>query len=221
MDGFISYPRTDNTVYPASLPLLARDLNTVPIGTMGHEYLQTFQALGMRLRDFQRAAEIREAVRLYIVGKSGKDWIARGVKNMTGIPRPVPYELDLQIHPDFPAFSNRFGMSAVEFSGIWVKLGYASLFTAVLLAVGPSVLADSPAPLVSAVEASGWSGLAPAVRVGAAGGRRRHRRLHPGGPAMSRGSLACVGLGMMLGAHLSPRVRANSANAGWRWQGTG
>ncbi|MDB5858539.1 MAG: pncB [Ramlibacter sp.] len=36
--------------------LLARDLGTVPIGTMGHEYLQTFQALGFRLRDFQRAA---------------------------------------------------------------------------------------------------------------------------------------------------------------------
>lgn len=36
--------------------LMARDLGTVPIGTMGHEYLQTFQALGMRLRDFQRAA---------------------------------------------------------------------------------------------------------------------------------------------------------------------
>jgi nicotinate phosphoribosyltransferase len=36
--------------------LLARDLGIVPIGTMGHEYLQTFQALGVRLRDFQRAA---------------------------------------------------------------------------------------------------------------------------------------------------------------------
>jgi nicotinate phosphoribosyltransferase len=36
--------------------LLARDLATTPLGTMGHEYLQTFQALGMRLRDFQRAA---------------------------------------------------------------------------------------------------------------------------------------------------------------------
>jgi nicotinate phosphoribosyltransferase len=36
--------------------LLARDLATVPIGTMGHEYLQTFQGLGVRLRDFQRAA---------------------------------------------------------------------------------------------------------------------------------------------------------------------
>lgn len=28
----------------------------VPIGTMAHEYLQTYQALGVRLRDFQRAA---------------------------------------------------------------------------------------------------------------------------------------------------------------------
>jgi len=36
--------------------LLARDLGLVPIGTMAHEYLQTFQALGVRLRDFQAAA---------------------------------------------------------------------------------------------------------------------------------------------------------------------
>jgi len=36
--------------------LLARDLNIVPIGTMAHEYLQTYQALGVRLRDFQKAA---------------------------------------------------------------------------------------------------------------------------------------------------------------------
>lgn len=36
--------------------LLARELRLVPIGTMAHEYLQTYQALGVRLRDFQRAA---------------------------------------------------------------------------------------------------------------------------------------------------------------------
>jgi nicotinate phosphoribosyltransferase len=35
---------------------LARDHGLEPIGTMGHEYLQTFQATGVRLRDFQRAA---------------------------------------------------------------------------------------------------------------------------------------------------------------------
>jgi nicotinate phosphoribosyltransferase len=36
--------------------LLAKDLHLVPIGTMAHEYLQTYQALGVRLRDFQKAA---------------------------------------------------------------------------------------------------------------------------------------------------------------------
>ncbi|WPB59161.1 nicotinate phosphoribosyltransferase [Xylophilus sp. GOD-11R] len=36
--------------------LLAKELDIVPIGTMAHEYLQTYQALGVRLRDFQRAA---------------------------------------------------------------------------------------------------------------------------------------------------------------------
>ena len=36
--------------------LLAKDLDLVPIGTMAHEYLQTYQALGVRLRDFQKAA---------------------------------------------------------------------------------------------------------------------------------------------------------------------
>jgi nicotinate phosphoribosyltransferase len=40
----------------ASNVLYARDLGLVPIGTMAHEYLQTFQTLDVRLRDFQRAA---------------------------------------------------------------------------------------------------------------------------------------------------------------------
>ena len=36
--------------------LLAKELGLVPIGTMAHEYLQTFQATGVRLRDHQKAA---------------------------------------------------------------------------------------------------------------------------------------------------------------------
>lgn len=36
--------------------LLAKELNITPIGTMAHEFLQTFQALDVRLRDFQKAA---------------------------------------------------------------------------------------------------------------------------------------------------------------------
>jgi nicotinate phosphoribosyltransferase len=36
--------------------MLAMQLGLVPMGTMAHEYLQTYQTLGVRLRDFQRAA---------------------------------------------------------------------------------------------------------------------------------------------------------------------
>ena len=36
--------------------LLAKELGLVPIGTMAHEYLQTYQATGVRLRDHQKAA---------------------------------------------------------------------------------------------------------------------------------------------------------------------
>lgn len=35
---------------------LAKKLGTTPIGTMAHEYLQAYQAFGIRLRDFQKAA---------------------------------------------------------------------------------------------------------------------------------------------------------------------
>ena len=36
--------------------LLARDLDISPIGTMAHEYMQSYQSQGVRLRDFQKAA---------------------------------------------------------------------------------------------------------------------------------------------------------------------
>ena len=36
--------------------LLAKELNISPIGTMAHEYMQSFQSQGVRLRDFQKAA---------------------------------------------------------------------------------------------------------------------------------------------------------------------
>jgi nicotinate phosphoribosyltransferase len=36
--------------------LLAKDIGLTPVGTMAHEYMQAFQAFGIRLRDFQKAA---------------------------------------------------------------------------------------------------------------------------------------------------------------------
>lgn len=60
-------------------------------------------------------------------------WLARGVLNMTGVPRPVPYELALQSNPDFVAAAARWGMDAATASGIYVKLCYTAIFVAVVL----------------------------------------------------------------------------------------
>lgn len=49
-----------------------------------------------------------------------------------------------------------------------VVVVYAVVLGSALLAVGPEVLATSPAPLVDAVEVGGWTALGPVVRVGAA-----------------------------------------------------
>ncbi|MFX8402292.1 nicotinate phosphoribosyltransferase [Acinetobacter baumannii] len=45
-----------NVLRGTSNVLLAKELNITPIGTMAHEFLQAFQALDVRLRDFQKAA---------------------------------------------------------------------------------------------------------------------------------------------------------------------
>lgn len=64
-----------------------------------------------------------------------EDWLARGVKNVNGIPRPVPYEIDLQQAEWFLDLSATLGQDPVIFSSIFVKLCYVALFTAVLLGV--------------------------------------------------------------------------------------
>jgi basic amino acid/polyamine antiporter, APA family len=48
-----------------------------------------------------------------------------------------------------------------------VVVVYATVLLALLLAVGPTTLAEASAPLAAAVEAGRWSALAPVVRVGA------------------------------------------------------
>jgi len=64
-----------------------------------------------------------------------EDWLTRGVKNVTGIPRPVPYEVDLQDAPRLIEFADRWGMSIVDVASVAVKLCYAGLFLTVLLIV--------------------------------------------------------------------------------------
>ncbi|WP_312526113.1 branched-chain amino acid ABC transporter permease [Paracoccus sp. (in: a-proteobacteria)] len=64
-----------------------------------------------------------------------EEWLARGVKNMSGIPRPVPYEIDLQASATFVERASALGMDPATASGLWVKLLYTGLFTLVLLAI--------------------------------------------------------------------------------------
>ncbi len=60
-----------------------------------------------------------------------EEWLTRGVKNVTGLPRPVPYEVDLIASADFAAFASRFGEVA-DAASVVVKLCYLVLFVAVL-----------------------------------------------------------------------------------------
>lgn len=64
-----------------------------------------------------------------------EDWLTRGVKNVTGLPRPVPYEVDLIESPAFQDFATSIGTNVTAAASITVKLCYAGLFSAVLLFV--------------------------------------------------------------------------------------
>lgn len=90
-------------------------------------------ALGLR-SDYLAIATLGIGEIIVAVLKN-EDWLARGVKNVSGLPRPVPYELELQRNPAFQGLAQDWGFSVNEASGIWVKLGYTSLFVAVLLAL--------------------------------------------------------------------------------------
>ena len=88
-------------------------------------------ALGLR-SDYLAIATLGIAEIILAIMKN-EDWLARGVKNVIGLPRPVPFEVDLQNNPDFVATASDLGMNAVTASSIYVKLCYAGLFTVVLL----------------------------------------------------------------------------------------
>ena len=64
-----------------------------------------------------------------------EDWLTRGVKNVSGLPRPVPYEVDLQQAAWFQSLAETLGSTPIDLSSITVKLCYAVLFTLVLLVI--------------------------------------------------------------------------------------
>ncbi len=90
-------------------------------------------ALGLR-SDYLAIATLGIAEIVIAVMKN-EDWLSRGVKNVIGVPRPVPYEIDLQNDPDFVTRVTGWGYDPVVASSIAVKLAYAGLFIVVLLAL--------------------------------------------------------------------------------------
>jgi branched-chain amino acid transport system permease protein len=90
-------------------------------------------ALGVR-SDYLAIATLGIAEIIIAVLKH-EDWLSRGVKNVNGIPRPLPYEIDLQNDPSFVERAVNLGLDPVTASTLYVKIGYAFLFTAVLALV--------------------------------------------------------------------------------------
>jgi branched-chain amino acid transport system permease protein len=72
---------------------------------------------------------------IIIFAMKNEDWLTRGVKNVSGMPRPVPYEIDLQQWPALIEFTERWGLPLVDSSSIIVKLCYGGLFAVVLAVV--------------------------------------------------------------------------------------
>ena len=82
-----------------------------------------------------------------------EDWLSRGVKNVTGLPRPVPYEVNLQGYEWFInliSYINNNKLSkiinideknellrnlVIESSGLFVKICYSGLLVSVLLII--------------------------------------------------------------------------------------
>ncbi len=107
-----------------------------PVGGLlaaGVAWLIGKTALGLR-SDYLAIATLGIAEIIIAVLKN-EDWLARGVKNVVGIPRPVPYEIDLQNDAGFVESAAGFGFDPVMASTLYVKAGYGLLFMAVLLIV--------------------------------------------------------------------------------------
>ena len=107
-----------------------------PVGGLfaaGAAWLIGKTALGLRA-DYLAIATLGIAEIVIAVLKN-EDWLARGVKNVVGIPRPVPYEVDLQADPLFVERAAALGLDPVAASTLGVKVGYLLLFAAVLAVI--------------------------------------------------------------------------------------
>ena len=120
-------------------------------------------ALGLR-SDYLAIATLGIA-EIVIAALKNEEWLTRGVKNVTGLARPVPVEVELQQHQRFIEWVARLNdgqltvaaresiaahdqlltQLVIDYSGLLVKLCYSGLFAGVLLII----LAASQAALNS------------------------------------------------------------------------
>lgn len=104
-------------------------------------------ALGLR-SDYLAIATLGIS-EIIIAFLKNEDWLTRGVKNVTGLARPVPYEIDLQQTPWFvhwveklnaaelaslpaAAAADALRQLVIDYSSLFVKLCYTGLFAGVL-----------------------------------------------------------------------------------------
>jgi branched-chain amino acid transport system permease protein len=107
-------------------------------------------ALGLR-SDYLAIATLGISEIIIAVLKN-EDWLTRGVKNVTGLERPVPYEINLQTSPWFIDLIQWWGNNSlaglsdidqaamlkqmvIDSSSIFVKLCYSGLFAIVLIVI--------------------------------------------------------------------------------------
>ncbi len=109
-----------------------------PVGALfaaGAAWVVGKTALGLR-SDYLAIATLGIGEIIVAVIKN-EDWLARGVMNINGIPRPwpVPYEVALQDSPAFLERAAALGIDPVTASTLLVKLCYTGLLALVLLAL--------------------------------------------------------------------------------------
>jgi branched-chain amino acid transport system permease protein len=123
-------PATEGYLGGLGLPILL----SWPVGGLlaaGAAWIIGKTALGLR-SDYLAIATLGISEILIAILKN-EDWLSRGVKNAIGIPRPVPYEINLQSDPYFVERVTGLGIDPTVASTLFVKILYACLFSVVLV----------------------------------------------------------------------------------------
>lgn len=111
------------------LPILVSWI-VAPVLAGGVAWLVGKAALGLRT-DYLAIATLGISEILVTLVRN-EDWLTRGVKNVVGLPRPGPYEIELQQAAWFESLAAMLGQPIDSFSSVFVKLCFAALLIPVL-----------------------------------------------------------------------------------------